>query len=89
MVLLSPNRGQTESRVGPDALNHFGGLDRSFPLDEEELGFFAGLFEYLLVAEEIADAEFGKAGLLCSEKFARAADLEILFGDEKTGFGRS
>jgi hypothetical protein len=39
------------------------------------------LLEYLLIAKEIADAEFGKASLLGSQKFASAANLEILFSE--------
>ena len=39
------------------------------------------MLEYLLIAEEVADAKFGKARLPGSQQFAGAANLEILFGD--------
>ena len=47
-------------------------------------GFAAGEFEEFLIAEGIGDVEAEVTGLAGAEKFARAAEEEIGFGDFET-----
>jgi hypothetical protein len=41
-----------------------------------------------VVAEDVAEAEARDAGLAGAEEFARAADLEVAFGDFEAVFRR-
>ena len=50
-------------------------------MSDERLRFAARQFKDVFIANDVGDAQGGQPGLLGSEKFARAAQLQIHFGD--------
>ena len=69
----SPDSGKTEAGVGADALDEAGGFACAAARGEVVFGFAARFFEDLQVADEVADAECGDAGLSRAHDFAGAA----------------
>ena len=59
------------------------GFDDVGMLLDQLRGDVAGVFQQVQILFQVGEAQHGDAALACTEKFAGAADIEVLAGDFK------